>query len=138
VEITTARARPVSLDLRLLDGVANPVAFGSLGTWTEEEKLHLNAGKNRYEIEVDTSHLAVGAYILGLSLAIPLVLCFDRLDHAVRFDIARPPRAGKHLALPQNWGCGSYELPVRRAVSTASQSAACTSSPSVRSGVSGL
>jgi lipopolysaccharide transport system ATP-binding protein len=119
VEITSARARAVSLDLRLFDGMAIPVGCGCLGAWTEEEKLHLNPGQNRYEIEVDTSQLAVGSYILSLDLTIPLVLFFDRLEHAVRFDIARPPRPGKQLALPQSWGYGSYELPVRRAVSAA-------------------
>ena len=137
VEITTARARPVSLDLRLFDGVANPVGFGSLGSWTEEDKLQLNSGRNRYEIEVDTSHLAVGSYRVGLYLTIPLVLFFDRLDHALRFDIARPPRVGRQLTLPQGWGCGSYELPVRRTVSTASPSPICVSAPSVRAGAGG-
>ena len=117
VEITTARARPVSLDFRLFDGMANPVGCGCLGAWTEEEKLQLTAGKTRYEVELDTSQLAVGSYILSLDLTIPLVRFFDRLEHAVRFDIARPPRPGRQLALPQKWGYGSYELPVRRAVS---------------------
>jgi lipopolysaccharide transport system ATP-binding protein len=129
VEITSARARPVSLDLRLFDGTANPVGFGSLGSWTEEDKLHLNAGKNRYEVEVDTSQLAVGSYILGLYLTVPLVLFFDQLEHAVRFDIARPPRAGRHLTLPQNWGCGSYELPVRRALAPPRTSRSSATAP---------
>ena len=132
VEITSARAKPVSLDLRLFDGMANPVGCGCLGAWTEEEKLHLNPGKNRYEVEVDTSQLAVGSYLLSLDLTIPLVLFFDRLEHAVRFDIARPPRPGRQLALPQSWGYGSYELPVRRAVSTArSESGTAISQTSV-------
>jgi lipopolysaccharide transport system ATP-binding protein len=115
VEITSARARTVSLDFRLFDGMANPVGCGCLGAWREEEKLHVNPGRNRYEVEVDTSRLAIGSYILSLDLTIPMVLFFDRLEHAVRFDIARPPRLGNQLALPQKWGYGSYELPVRRA-----------------------
>jgi hypothetical protein len=57
------------------------------------------------------------------------VLFFDQLEHAVRFDIARPPRAGRHLTLPQNWGCGSYELPVRRALAPPRTSRSSATAP---------
>jgi lipopolysaccharide transport system ATP-binding protein len=104
--------RRVSLDVRLSDSSGGAVGFGSLGTFDREELICLEEGINNVRASFPLSNLANGSYTLSVDLTLPFHEYFDRLERCLSFDLERTAVRGRtHVSL-QQWGYGSYELPL--------------------------
>ena len=112
LEISSGEKRHVSLDLRLADGTGGVVAFGSLGTLNDAQKIALSPGANAFEIELPAAQFANGSYFLSLDLTEPFTEYFDRAENCLSVDFARASAEGGTRILAQSWGCGSVEIPL--------------------------
>jgi lipopolysaccharide transport system ATP-binding protein len=113
VTISTPASKRVSIDLRLFDVSGTPVGFGSIGALDQDEMIPLHVGENTFQLSLDLSHLANGAYTISFDLTEPTKEYFDRVEHVLRFSVARTPRGRFGRVSSQDWGNGSYELPLR-------------------------
>jgi lipopolysaccharide transport system ATP-binding protein len=102
----------VSLDLRVMDSMASPVGFGSLGAFDDCEKIELSDGLTAVEFDILTDQLAVGSYHISLDLTWPEVEFFDRIENCLCFEVVSNSRNGRTRSLSQKWGYGSYEVPI--------------------------
>jgi lipopolysaccharide transport system ATP-binding protein len=118
LEIFTSEKRCVSLDLRLADGTATPVGFGSLGTLKPSQLLELRPGLNSVSLIFSINQLAVGSYFISLDLTLPDAEFYDRVENCLSFDVVRPPSDGFVRVLSQSWGYGSFELPLKATINS--------------------
>ena len=111
--VRTPVARRVSIDLRLFDAAGAPVGFGSIGALNTDEMIALREGDNKIGLSLPLSRLANGAYTTSFDLTEPTKEFFDRVEHILRFTVARTAPARFGRVTSQEWGSGSYELPLR-------------------------
>jgi lipopolysaccharide transport system ATP-binding protein len=113
IEIFSNEERATSLDLRLTDGMGNPIGFGSLGTFDANQLLRLKRGLNSVSFAFPIDQLAVGTYWVSMDLTLPGVEFYDRVENCLSFEIVRPPIEGVKRVLFQSWGYGSLEIPLK-------------------------
>jgi lipopolysaccharide transport system ATP-binding protein len=112
LSIAAGRSIDIAVDLRLKDAQLRPVGFGSIGTFSAARPIALTKGVNSLEIEMETTHLANGEYVLSIDLVSPYVEYFDRTEDCLKFQVENPPAKGGR-ALQQSWGHGSMTLPLQ-------------------------
>ncbi|MBW4630326.1 MAG: hypothetical protein KME30_00010 [Iphinoe sp. HA4291-MV1] len=100
----------VGLDLRLTDGIGNPVGFGSLGTLNAKHLIKLKLGINTISFRMPINQLAIGKYFISLDLAKPDVEYYDKIENCLAFEVTRPPEEGGIVVLSQTWGFGCFEI----------------------------
>jgi lipopolysaccharide transport system ATP-binding protein len=110
--IVSREARNVSIDLRLRDGLGNPVGFGSLGALDSTRLIRLSPGSTYVTFSMRTSGLATGVYLVSLDVSLPNVEFYDRLDNCFSFEIIQSPSDGARRVVSQKWGYGSVEIPL--------------------------
>jgi lipopolysaccharide transport system ATP-binding protein len=98
-----------SLDVRILNNMETPIAFGSIGSLNRNKKIQLNKGKNSIKVSFETSKLAIGIYHIGLDLTDPDIKYFDRLNELI-FEISKAPEVENARVLNSNWNLGNFEL----------------------------
>jgi lipopolysaccharide transport system ATP-binding protein len=109
-EIFSSKEMTVALDLRLTDGIGNPVGLGSLGTLNAKDLIELKLGINPISFIMPINQLALGKYLISLDLAKPDVEYYDRVENCLAFEVTRPPIEGNILVLSQTWGFGCFEI----------------------------
>jgi lipopolysaccharide transport system ATP-binding protein len=102
----------VALDIRLKDGMGTPVGLGSFGSMAPVEMISLRPPVTEIRLSFPTTDLANGSYLVSMDLNFPGSGCVDRVEDALSFELRRPSHRGALHALPQDWGYGSYELPL--------------------------
>lgn len=102
----------VAIGLRLRDAMAVPVAFASRGHFGADEMVELKPGRNPITLEMPIDNFALGEYTITIRMSVPFVTVLEELDDCLTFSVARAPRPGANLALPQSWGYGGIELPL--------------------------
>jgi lipopolysaccharide transport system ATP-binding protein len=112
LEIYAKEFKLVSLDLRLADATGSTIAFGSLGALDPTQMLNLEPGTNHISLLLPTHQLATGTYFIHLDLTLPDREYYDRLENCLVFEVIRPLRGTQTRAMMQNWGYGSFELPL--------------------------
>ena len=98
-----------SLDVRILNNIETPIAFGSIGSLNRDKKIQFHKGKNSIKVSFETSKLAIGTYHIGLDLTEPDIKYFDRLNELM-FEISKAPEAENARVLNSNWNLGNFEL----------------------------
>lgn len=116
VEIFTEDQKFSSFNVRLVDGTGIPVGFGSLGAWKANQMLELKPGSNRISVVFSTDQLAIGRYIVSLDLALPYVEYYDRAEDCLFFELSRPAPDSNTYLLDQQWGFGSWQIPLIRII----------------------
>jgi lipopolysaccharide transport system ATP-binding protein len=104
--------RKVNLDQRLFDAGGTPVGFGSLAGLRDNSWITLSGDETRIVVSFPVDMLVDGRYFLSLDLTLPGVEYFDRVEHGLTFELARPPEFGRRR-LSQNSGVGVVEFPMR-------------------------
>jgi len=103
-----------SLDIRLLDSSSNPCAYGSIGALNYEDLVHIKKGKNKFTIEIDTSYLAIGNYIISFDLTVPNIKYLDRLDSCLMFEITKSLKNINKRILDMKWNYGCFTLNIKK------------------------
>jgi lipopolysaccharide transport system ATP-binding protein len=113
LSISAGRRIDIAVDLRLKDAQLRPVGYGSVGALSGDRPVALEPGVNHIEIDMETSHLANGEYVLSVDLSSPFVEYFDRAEDCLTFQVENPPAVTGGRGLQQSWGHGSVNLPLR-------------------------
>ena len=113
VEIYSPKPTSVALELRLMDMLSSPIAFGAMGTLNPKEMIKLNEGVNKKNIYLPINQLALGKYFVSLDLTNPGVGYYDRQENCLTCEVNRTPARGRSRVLSQDAGCGCFELDLR-------------------------
>ena len=112
LEIHAEAQTTLAVDVRLFDSVGIPVAYGSLGTFAPSRQVTVQPGRTQLQISNDIGQLGVGTYLVSLDLTHPHVKFLDRAEHCLSFQLhGVPPEVGGRK-MEQQWGKGSWELPM--------------------------
>lgn len=111
LEIVSDRSVSVAIDVRLSDSIGNPVAYGSLGAFAEEDLVPLQPGLNRVTTRHNISLLATGLYQISIDLTRPDIEYLERVENCLSFECSAPPRRSGGKRIQQAWNKGCWELP---------------------------
>jgi lipopolysaccharide transport system ATP-binding protein len=109
--IRAARQARVSIDIRVLDSIGTPLGFAAVGSFQEDQEIHLGVGHTRVASRHSLRALANGVYFLSVGIADPGVCYHDRAEQCLMFEVQSPPPTGCYRRLEQSWGYGCFELP---------------------------
>jgi lipopolysaccharide transport system ATP-binding protein len=112
IDISSSEHTGVSLELALKDGLLNPLAFATTGTYQVGTPTRLKAGLNHLLATVHLPALAVGRYSISIFVTQPFVTFHDRVDDILCFDISATDIESVRQPLDQAWGFGSVSLPL--------------------------
>ncbi len=111
--IASPRKMNVAVAFRIKDTMSFPIAFASCGHLGPDEMIALKTGDNLITLDMPLNFLALGDYTVTIQLSIPHVTEIEELDDCLSFHLERSARPGAMRALPQSWGVGSIELPLK-------------------------
>lgn len=103
----------VSVDIRIKDGMTNPVGFYSFGALDPNEMLSLEKGKNFLNFNMITQGLAVGVYWISIDITNPTIEYYERSENILFFEIVRASKTLEKKQVDQSWNYGSSIIPMK-------------------------
>ena len=111
INIRADKATRACIEIRLKDSIGAPLGFASVGESQYIETVAFEAGKSSIIIDVITSELAEGRYLVSLDLTVPNVRYIQRCEDCLSLDITRTLIGKNTRLLRQARGFGSLSLP---------------------------
>lgn len=114
IKIYSRKNGSCALDFIISDLLDNNFAFGSLGTFSQSERVLLEKGVNNLKFSLDIRNWAIGTYFFSIHLTEPFVKYYDISKNCLKIEVLKKNDLKEFLL--QEWHYGSHQFAVKQLV----------------------